>query len=301
MEIAIPSPHVVILTSRSYITSLCSRCLPKPAGDYPAVHTPGHPRLLDFYEVALSTRDVPKSRDLVVRYRTIVGGCLWPAPNTRPDILFECGVLARAFTFPTEDLYNCAVRVLVYLGQHASYGIRFTGLSDNADVMTAWSDSDWSIARSVTGGCLQYAGGNIFAVSKRQDCAAGSSTHAEIVAASTIANEAVWLRGLLEEVLRPQRSPTPLFMDNSAVYSLSRDFSSSSKTRHIARRHFVVREHQHQASIDTRRVATQDNWSDLFTKLHTRVPFERMIHHIMNIVRAGCTVVRPRSVRFGNK
>ena len=108
-----------------------------------------------------------------------------------------------------------------------------------------------------------------------------------------MANEAIWMRGLLDEALRTQHKPTPIYMDNSAVYSLSRDFSSSSKSRHIERRHFVVREYQHDGSIDTRRVASADNWSDLFTKLHTRAPFEKMIKHIMNLARIGVIFAQP--------
>ena len=285
MEISIPSPHVCILTSRTFIASLCTRCLPKPLESYPAVHTPGHLKLLDYYEAALASRDVPRSQDLLTRYRSIVGGGLWPAPNTRPDVLYEFGVLARAFTFPTEDLFNCAVRAVVYLGQHPSYGIRFTGLADNAHVLTAYSDSDWSISRSVTGGCLQLAGGNIWSMSKRQDCVAGSSTHAEIVAASTVANEVVWAAGLLDELGLEQLEPVVIYMDNSAVYNLSRDFASSSKSRHIERRHFIVRAYQHSRHVETRKIPTANNWADLFTKLHTRIPFEKFTRAIMNLVR----------------
>ena len=74
------------------------------------------------------------------------------------------------------------------------------------------------------------------------------------------------MRGLCEELGLPQLEPTVVYLDNSAVYNLSRDFSSSSKSRHIARRHFIVREYQHKRDVETRRVPTVDNWADLFTK-----------------------------------
>ena len=122
-------------------------------------------------------------------------------------------------------------------------------------------------------------------MSKRQDCVAGSSTHAEIVAASTVANEAVWAAGLLEEIGLPQLEPIVIYMDNSAVYNLSRDFASSSKTRHIERRHFIVRAYQHSRHVETRKIPTANNWADLFTKLHTRIPFEKFTRAIMNLVR----------------
>ena len=102
------------------------------------------------------------------------------------------------------------------------------------------------------------------------------------------------MRQLSAELGLVQHKPTRLHMDNSAVVSLSRDFASSSRTRHIPRRQFQVRELQHKGEITTVKVATQDNWSDVFTKILTRVPFEKFIRPLMNLVRLGATVVRPK-------
>ena len=66
------------------------------------------------------------------------------------------------------------------------------------------------------------AGGNIWAISKRRDCVAGSSAHAEIIAASTVANKVSWTCGLADEIHHPQLSPVQLHMDNSEAMSLAR-------------------------------------------------------------------------------
>ena len=84
-------------------------------------------------------------------------------------------------------------------------------------------------------------------------------------------------------------------MDNSAVYSLSRDFTSCSKTRHIERRHFSVREAQLTGVIATTQVASADNWSDFFTKVLPRGSFELNLRRLMNLARVGISIVRPRS------
>ena len=130
-------------------------------------------------------------------------------------------------------------------------------------------------------------------MSKRQDCTAGSSSHAEIIAASTVANEVRWIRGFLEELRVIQHEPTPQYMDNSAVYSLSRDFTSCSKTRHIERRHFVVRDAQISGELTTVRVASADNWADFFTKVLPRGPFELNARRLLNLARVALTVVHP--------
>ena len=76
-------------------------------------------------------------------------------------------------------------------------------------------------------------------------------------------------------------------MDNSAVYSLSRDFTSCSKTRHIERRHFTVREAQLMGEITTTKVASADNWSDFFTKVLSRGSFELNARRLMNLARVA--------------
>ena len=92
-----------------------------------------------------------------------------------------------------------------------------------------WSDSDWDVHRSTTGGTGQLAGASVHATSKRQDCRTGSSTHAEIVAASTNSNDVVWTRGFLNEIgyRVVMASPTRLMVDAKNVLTLVHNLISS--------------------------------------------------------------------------
>ena len=47
-----------------------------------------------------------------------------------------------------------------------------------------------------------------------------SSTHAEVVAASTNSNDALWTRGYLREIGLPQDEPTPFMVDAKNVLTL---------------------------------------------------------------------------------
>ena len=132
-------------------------------------------------------------------------------------LLHAVGIHARALTFPTEELFVTALRVLVYMGQSATLGITYSKHAPDGHRLVAWSDSDWSSRRSTTGSTIQLAGGSIDAKSKRQDCVAGSSTHAEIVAASSTSNDVEWGRGISSEFGLPQDEPTPIMVDNSNV------------------------------------------------------------------------------------
>ena len=54
-------------------------------------------------------------------------------------------VLGSCLTFPTEDLYKCLKRVLVYLLRTPNLGITFTGHSANAKKLRVMADSNWSV------------------------------------------------------------------------------------------------------------------------------------------------------------
>ena len=55
-----------------------------------------------------------------------------------------------------------------------------------------WSDSDWLVRHPTIGGTGQLAGASVQATSRKQDCVSGSSTHAEVIAASSNSNDVVW-------------------------------------------------------------------------------------------------------------
>jgi hypothetical protein len=188
MDISIGDGWVKI-ASRTYIEGMCKRWLAHPIEEYARLYTPAHKHLMDYYEAAfLSRGDGVHDHE----YRSLVGALMWPAPTTRPDVLFTVGVLARAFTFSTADLFKCGIRVLIFLGQTKEDGIIYSKSAVDAGVLVSWSDSDWSVRRSTTGMNHMLAGGSIGASSKRQDCISTSSTHAEVIAASATSSETVW-------------------------------------------------------------------------------------------------------------
>ena len=176
------------LSSRTYILNLCQRELPRPLAEYKDMQVVSDPRLMEFYETAFHIHAAP-TRAFGEKYRSLVGGMGWVAPTTRPDALFTVGIYQRAYTFPTDDLYGCAIGTLVYLGQTAEMGLTFSAAAPNAGKMRSAVDSDWSVRRSTSGGCLLLAGTTPHAVSRRQDCSAESSTAAELVAASTFVGD----------------------------------------------------------------------------------------------------------------
>eukprot|EP00965_Chrysotila_dentata_P024132 799794-Pleurochrysis_carterae.AAC.1 len=49
------------------------------------------------------------------RYQRVVGGMLYIAMTTRPDISYAIGMFTRCLAFPTDELLKEAERVVIYL------------------------------------------------------------------------------------------------------------------------------------------------------------------------------------------
>ena len=195
-----------------------------------------------------------------------VGALLYVAPSCRPEVSHCVGILARALTFPTPELLGYAQRVIAWLARRPSDGLKFDGNATSADVLVAYSNSDWSVKQSTTGWCIHLGGAAVAWRSARQHSIAMSSTEAELIAASDAALEILYLRGLLAEMGFRQESPTVLYVDNSGAVELSRDLKSCQRSRHVERRYLKIRELVAAGVIEVRAINTKDNPADLFRK-----------------------------------
>ena len=63
--------------------------------------------------------------------------------------------------FATEDLFKTVLYWLVYMGQTHLMGITYTREGIGAREYTHYSDSDWAVRRSTTGGTGQLALGSV--------------------------------------------------------------------------------------------------------------------------------------------
>ena len=125
----------------------------------------------------------------------------------------------------------------------------------------------------------------------------GSSTHAEIVAASSNSNDLLWSRGLCDELGLPQAEPTLLKVDAQNVLTIASNFVSSKQTRHINRRELIVRERDLEGHLKIDKVPTEDNLADMLTKVLDRVPFEKLRRGVMNLLASGVWFLSPRGKR----
>ena len=279
MNITVESPTRVHLSSEAYIVRMADKYVPHWR-TLAKLDVPSTERLTKAYEAAHAREHTP-SAEQIKRYGGKVGALIYTSPCVRVDTCYSISRCARALTFPTAELEACADDIIVYLAQTAADGVTFDGHAENAGVLCAESDSDWSVGHSTTGWCCFLSGAAFAYSSKRQACIAMSSTEAEIIAASACAVELVHFSRLLGEMGLPQ-GVVELKVDNSGAVELSRDRKSCHRSRHVDRRYFKVRELSYEGWLRVVPVPTADNSADLLTKVLSRDVYARHRARLFN-------------------
>ena len=270
----------------SYIDAMVERYCNgsvEPCKEYPASwsHCPADTELEKAYEEASQTR-TPASPELFTRYNALCGS-LRHAVKYRPDICAAMDPLGCCLTFPTERLYRCAVRVLVYLGRTRSLGITYSRHAPNASTLRARADSNWRTTRSTSGYHIDLGGACIAHCCRRQGCISMSTTEAELVALADCAIELLYIRMLLEFVGFRVSGAVLVETDSKGAHDLCHRFTSAQHTRHIDRKLFKMRELRGARLVEVKHLGTDENSADMFTKCLTRQPFEKHRKTVMNL------------------
>ena len=291
IDITVEDSHVCLRQER-YIERLTQEFFPD--GVPASMQRNTAPCLPDLPQLVLEAVDSVSDVDpsLSRRYQSLVGALLYCATNTRPDIAFSVGMLCRAMSKPTPALLEAAERVLVYLYRNKHIGLRYEA---DEKPLYGMTDSDWAVRHSTSGWVFLFSSAAISWGSKRQASVALSSCEAEIMAASEASKEAIYLKRFAQELGIADESPIPLSEDNKGARDLAYNPEHHSRTKHIDRRHFYVREMVENGEIVVPYVNSDDNLADFFTKPMTAKRFFSMRDKIMN-VRA---LADPRSVIDG--
>jgi hypothetical protein len=132
-------------------------------------------------------------------YQQVIGSLMYLAMATRPDLAFGVGIVSRFASNPGEHHIKAVKRLMRYLWGTLDVGLRFGGSAEEA--LAGYADADFagciSTRRSTSRFVFKLNGGAISWASRRQECAALSTTEAEYIALCAAAREAAWLRGLL--------------------------------------------------------------------------------------------------------
>jgi len=199
------------------------------------------------------------------RYAELLGSLLFLANQTRPDIAFAVGQLARRMAIPTKGDMAAAKGVVRDLKGTKDMGLVY----GKAERLTGWADSDWAghvgTRKSTTGFLFTLHGRLISWRSRLQGLFTSSTMEAEYVAASEGVKDSLWLRRLVG-FMGEDSSPVTLREDNQAWLALATNGAFSAKSKHVDVRFHRVQDNVTRGEVFLEYTPTGENLADGFTK-----------------------------------
>ncbi|KAJ4176414.1 hypothetical protein NW755_14952 [Fusarium falciforme] len=205
-------------------------------------------------------------------YAKAIGSLMYLMLGTRPDIAFAVSLCSRHLGNPTNEHQTAVKRIFRYLKGSKNLELVYQG---KLQPLLGYTDSDWAgdleTRRSTSGYVFNLGTGAISWSSKRQRTVALSSCEAEYMGQTGAAKEAVWLRSLLQELLKeyrevPELKTTVIFGDNQGAIAMSKNPQFHARTKHIDIQHHYCREKVNDGTVDFQYIPTGKQVADGLTK-----------------------------------
>ena len=175
-------------------------------------------------------------------YRTRVGKFLHMARWTRPEILNAVRELSRFMSKATQKHLTAMKRAMHYCVSTPQRGLllkpdtEWDGNQDFEFIVKGRSDSDYAKdpnKRGVSGYSTFLCGAPTTMKSKMQNCVTLSVTEAELVSATTCAQDMLFVMRVLESIGLKVKKPMILQVDNKGAKDLAHNWSIGGRTRHV--------------------------------------------------------------------
>ena len=209
------------------------------------------------------------SPSLTRDYQSIIGGLMFAAICTRPDIAFAVNRLSRYCSNPTDAHCAAVKRILRYLKGTIDSRITYTGSTELHPLLIGYCDADWAQdkdckRKSTTGYVFVVCGGAVSWQSKKQSTTALSSTEAELMAITSSTKELLWYRHHLAGIGLTRTQPTTLRVDSQCAIDIANNSRISDRSKHIAA-----------STSKLQHVSSGRQVADTLTKPLPRVAFKR--------------------------
>ncbi|XP_058740883.1 uncharacterized mitochondrial protein AtMg00810-like [Vicia villosa] len=189
------------------------------------------------------TRENDGKRVDSTQYKSLIGSLRY-LTATRPDIVYEVGLLSRFMEEPCVSHLQGAKRILRYIKGALTDGIFYA--SNNEVELVGYTYSDWArdieTRKSTSGYAFHLGTGAISWSSKKQPVVALSTTEAEYTTTISCATQTIWMRRILEVIHQKQKSPTKIYCDNKSAIALSKNPVFHGRSKHIDIRFHKIRE-----------------------------------------------------------
>jgi hypothetical protein len=222
-----------------------------------------------------------------IPYREIVGGLLYAAMCTRPDIAHAVHQLSKHCAAPMAEHWTAAKRVLRYLAGTAIYKLAFGAQKENhlPLAFSAHSDADFAndkkTRKSISGILVRMNGDLITWQCKQQTVVALSTCEAEYLAIGRAVQELLFLQNLSRDLQIEFKPGSIVYTDSQAAETISKADALQGRSKHIDIKYHFVRHHLVQGTISVQWVADPEQEADVMTKATNELKFTKMIKRLM--------------------
>ena len=211
-------------------------------------------------------------------YRAIVGCMIYAMTCTRPDLSWAVTRLSQRLSRPGSGDWVLLKQVLRYIKGTIEHRLHFT---KSELKLVCYSDADWASSvedrRSTTGYyfSLSSHGPAISWKSRKQPTVALSTCEAEYMALCESAQEAVYLKQVLDDFAEVLPGPVEIFGDNQGALATVKNPIKHSRMKHVDIRYHFIRDLHTNNEITLSYVASDSNVADIMTKPLPKVKYEK--------------------------
>ena len=234
---------------------------------------------LDKEVISGGRRDL--SPEAAHNYREIVGVLIYLVSCTRPELANSVSQLSQCMSHPLHEHLVAAKHVLRYLRGTSDLAITYS--SDDLDVsenniIKGYADASYGsipdTRRSVTGYVFFLNNAAVSWKTRVQPTVAISTAEAEYMALCAAAQEAMFLRNILNDMGFPQ-PPTVIYEDNQPAIHIAENRVTSQRSKHIDIKYHFIREAIINKIIKIVYIPTHDQVADILTKILKTEPTTR--------------------------
>ena len=214
-------------------------------------------------------------------YRAMIGGLLYAANTSRPDIAFAVGYLARFSDCHEEKHWQAGMRILRYLNHTSDLIITYRRGQGTTFNITAYADASFAmdtVDYKSTSGYAIYLNGNLISWrSTKQKSTALSTAEAEIAAATECVKEMLWLRDVVSSFDVQVTKEMILHEDNQACIAISEAETITARTKHIGVKTAFLREQVKLGNLKMVFCETKQMTADILTKALPEPQHEKLV------------------------
>jgi Reverse transcriptase (RNA-dependent DNA polymerase) len=240
---------------------------------------PAHTPLPMGADVHLVKHEGQVGQSEIKDYQSLIGSLLYVQISMHPNISFAVLHLAQYAANPSLQHLRLAKYILSYLKGMVDYRLHYDGTC--GDGLHGYSDSSLGDQaddyHSTSGFIFLMADATILWSSHKQKTVAQSTTQAEYMALTDVANQATWYHSFLSELGYDIPNPILLHGDNKGAVNLVLNPVTGRRLKHIPIKHHAICEYIEEGFIELVRTPTIDMLTDRFTKPHSHAQLEDFI------------------------